>query len=474
VTLVKMGEPAQTHIAALLGSITAQTQKHAYGSIAQCIGAIAVHGGASAVQSVVGRFVTELKTPATPTEKALLALLCIGQIGRLQDLSSSAELRDVVLGKLDSPLEEVQMGASFCFGNLAAGAVAQYVPVLLDLVHKQPKWQYLLMHSTKELIAQCDTTARAEALAPFLEPLSQALVTAVERTTEEGVRNTAAECLGRLAVLRPAQFLPVFERSAASPNANVRYGIAHAVKHALAEGAQPLDAPLAQSLPSLLRLLQDPDLTVRREAMLLVKSLVMLKPPLIRDPLPSIMPTILQETAVKQDLRRIVEMGPFKEIVDSGLPLRKATYETLEVVLAVLPELADLPATIQRMVVGLGDDYDIALKSHPIMTRLTELAGEAVLAQAPGIVAAVAKTIEAKLKIIAHPSTIPQDAEKAEELIRACLRLIAAMEALPGHEQNAEFLAFLGKTIRTPPIKPRYDAIVADKEAKKLEASKSG
>lgn len=53
--------------------------------------------------------------------------------------------------------------------------------------------------------------------------------------------------------------------------------------------------------------------SVRREGMVLIKSLATLKPHILRLILPTVMPIILAETAVKQDLRRLVQMGPFKE-----------------------------------------------------------------------------------------------------------------------------------------------------------------
>jgi cullin-associated NEDD8-dissociated protein 1 len=41
------------------------------------------------------------------------------------------------------------------------------------------------------------------------------------------------------------------------------------------------------------------------------------------------MPLLYSETDIKQELIRIVEMGPWKHRVDDGLETRKSAYETM-------------------------------------------------------------------------------------------------------------------------------------------------
>lgn len=47
------------------------------------------------------------------------------------------------------------------------------------------------------------------------------------------------------------------------------------------------------------------------------------KPSLIRDLLTQLQPRLYEETRVRKELIREVEMGPFKHTVDDGLDLRK-------------------------------------------------------------------------------------------------------------------------------------------------------
>jgi len=179
----------------------------------------------------------------------------------LQDLSAKADLRELILSKFNDPLEEVHMAAATCLGHLACGAVSVFVPQLLELTRTKPAWQYMLMHSLKEVIVrQSETPAKAEALAPFVDDISTLLVQFLERCPEESVRNAASECLGRLAIMRPGQFVPLLEAQSRSPAVPVRVGVALALKNAVVEGPQPVDVVLAAHIANFTGLLQDPDL----------------------------------------------------------------------------------------------------------------------------------------------------------------------------------------------------------------------
>ena len=81
----------------------------------------------------------------------LLALLCLGEIGRQVDLSSHSSLVPLVMSSFASPLEEVKTAASFALGSIAAGNHVHYLPVILQEIDAQPKLQYLLLHSLKEV-----------------------------------------------------------------------------------------------------------------------------------------------------------------------------------------------------------------------------------------------------------------------------------------------------------------------------------
>jgi hypothetical protein len=69
--------------------------------------------------------------------------------------------------------------------------------------------------------------------------------------------------------------------------------------------------------------------TVRRLALSALNSAARTKAYLIRDHLQTLLPTLYQETVIKPDLIRTVQMGPWTHKVDDGLEARKTAYETL-------------------------------------------------------------------------------------------------------------------------------------------------
>lgn len=50
--------------------------------------------------------------------------------------------------------EEVKSAASYALGNLALGNLGVYLPIVLAEIEAQPKRQYLLLHSLKEVRIQ--------------------------------------------------------------------------------------------------------------------------------------------------------------------------------------------------------------------------------------------------------------------------------------------------------------------------------
>ena len=69
--------------------------------------------------------------------------------------------------------------------------------------------------------------------------------------------------------------------------------------------------------------------TVRRLSLSSLNAAARNKPHLIKDHLPTLLPLLYGETVMKEELIRIVIMGPWKHRVDDGLDARKSAYETM-------------------------------------------------------------------------------------------------------------------------------------------------
>lgn len=80
-----------------------------------------------------------------------LKIINVGTLCRCRDLSGIGSLKQVVLDSFLSQSEEVKAAASYTLGNVAVGNLPEYLLFILSAIEKQPKRQYLLLHSLKEV-----------------------------------------------------------------------------------------------------------------------------------------------------------------------------------------------------------------------------------------------------------------------------------------------------------------------------------
>lgn len=63
--------------------------------------------------------------------------------------------------------------------------------------------------------------------------------------------------------------------------------------------------------------------------MALLNSAARTKPHLIKDHLSTLLPGLYEQTIIRRELIRTVQMGPWTHKVDDGLEARKTAYETM-------------------------------------------------------------------------------------------------------------------------------------------------
>lgn len=225
--------------------------------------------------------------------------LTIGEIGKKVDLSSVSELKQVLVDSLNSPSEEVKSAASFALGSVSVGNLQEYLPFVLTEIENRNKRQYLLLHSLKEIInCQSINSAMVDMLLPHLESIWSLLLNHCE-CPEEGTRNVVAECLGKLTLMSPTVLLPRLQQYLNHESPLARSTVVTAVKFTISDQPQKIDGLLKSSIGDFLRTLQDPDINVRRVALVAFNSAAHNKPSLIRDLLDNILPQLYNETRVR-------------------------------------------------------------------------------------------------------------------------------------------------------------------------------
>ena len=104
-----------------------------------------------------------------------------------RDLSQINGLKNVIIDSFNHTNEEVKSAASYALGNISLGNLDSYVPFVLKEIETQPKRQYLLLHSLKEIIsAQSSTPSGVKVLAPYVPAIWTQLFNHCE-CSEEGM-----------------------------------------------------------------------------------------------------------------------------------------------------------------------------------------------------------------------------------------------------------------------------------------------
>ncbi|GBP29292.1 Cullin-associated NEDD8-dissociated protein 1 [Eumeta japonica] len=432
--------------------------KQAFHSLAKCVAAVVVSGeGGEAALEVVRSFLRDAQSPQADVHH-MFALLAVAEIGRHLDLSSIPNLKTVLLNSFAPSSEEVKSAASYALGSVAVGNLPQFLPFILKEIEAQPKRQYLLLHSLREIIS-CEscTPEGVKSLRPFISEIWLELSKHCQ-CAEEGSRNVVAECLGKLCLLEPQKLLPHLKEFLQSPEALTRTTAVTAVKFTISDQPQAIDPLLRACMAELLVPLRDTELGVRRVALVAFNSAAHNKPSLIRDLLPDVLPTIYSETKVKKELIREVEMGPFKHSVDDGLDLRKAAFECMYTLLGTCLDRIDVFEFLRHVEDGLRDHYDIKMLTYLMCARLAQLCPAVVLQRLESLVEPLRATCTMKVK----PNSVKQEYEKQDELKRSALRATAALLQIPEAEKNPHLMDFVTQIKSFPDLQPIFESILKD------------
>jgi len=439
----------------VMGSEGKKVHKQGRANIAKCVASL-VSSDASQALTVVNQFLAGL---SSCQDFALtFSLLAIGEIGRTNDLSKIQNLKVSILNAFSHQTEEVKSAASYALGNIALGNLQEYLPFILHEIESARNRQYLLLHSLKEIISgQSSSPTGVQVLNEYIPSIWDQLYKHTE-CEEEGTRNVVAECLGKLCLIKPDELVPKLRASLGSPSPLVRTTIVTAMKFTITDQPQPIDNLLKNSIGEFLNSLLDPDLNVRRVALVAFNSAAHNKPSLIRDLLKNLLPHLYRETEKRKELIREVEMGPFKHEVDDGLDLRKAAFECMYTLLETCVDRLDIFEFLSRVQDGLKDHYDIKMLTYLMVSRVSQLCPGAVLQRLDKLVEPLKLTCTTKVKA----NSVKQEYEKQDELKRSAMRAIASLLAVPGADKHPQLGDLINQIRSTPDLSVLFESIQRD------------
>lgn len=72
------------------------------------------------------------------------------------------------------------------------------------------------------------------------------------------------------------------------------------------------------------------------------------------------------------ELKKVVDLGPFKHTVDDALPLRKSALNMYATCLENLPGSLDIAAFMPVLAKALGNAEDVQLQAHQIVISMCQ------------------------------------------------------------------------------------------------------
>ncbi|XP_008585253.1 PREDICTED: cullin-associated NEDD8-dissociated protein 2 isoform X1 [Galeopterus variegatus] len=402
--------------------------KQVFHSLARCVAALSAACPQEAAD-MANRLVCDARSPHSSTEVKVLAFLSLAEVGQVAGPGPQRELKAVLLEALGSPSEDVRVAASYALGRVGAGNLPDFLPFLLGQMETEPRRQYLLLHSLREALG----AAQPDSLKPYTEDIWALLFQHCE-AAEEGTRGVVAECIGKLVLVNPPFLLPRFQKQLAAGRPHTRSTVITAVKFLILDQPHPID-PLLKSF-----------------------SAVHNKPSLVWDLLDDILPLLYQETKIRRDLIREVEMGPFKHTVDDGLDVRKAAFECMYSLLESCLGQLDICEFLNHVEDGLKDHYDIRMLTFIMLARLATLCPVPVLQRVDRLIEPLRATCTAKVKA----GSVKQEFEKQDELKRSAMRAVAALLTIPEVGKSPSMADFSSQIRSNPELAALFESIQKD------------
>jgi len=417
------------------------------------------------------------------------ALLCLGELGRLgANLSSFPQITDILPQALSHGENTIAEAASFALGGMASGNMPSYLPLLLSHVksaQSEPKKLYQLLKALNQVIMTAavgtvGTTTGFVSMPGAQQQEVLQLLLKCKSGGEDECTSVIADCLGHLALLNAGAVIPALKSQLTAEDEASRTVAVAAFRHALVARHQQqqvatttmvdvvggIDAELPQYIGDFLATMGDEDRQVRKAAVGVLSTAVLMQPQLVAQHLPSTLPLLFAQTVKNPDLVRIINLGPFKHEIDDGLELRKASFECLAILLENCYNQVDAAKVVEHVLGGLGDHYDVKLPSHSLVIKMTHIAPGHMTAALDQLVEPLTATLQSKTKADA----VKQERDRHDDLLKSCLRAVDALSNLPNAMSVPAFKGFMEGVVGSGEMRERYASV---KEERK-EAEKAG
>ncbi|KAJ3424895.1 tip120 [Anaeramoeba flamelloides] len=351
------------------------------------------------------------------------AIITIGEIGKLIDLSKYSNLHLLLLSLFESKSNLIQCSASVAFGKLCCGNLEYYLPNILNFFKQSENFQYLIFKSLKEVIQNYNfnntgmiinhtnhkttnnkivmnnknnSTNSSYNNNYYYTPnnknnnmeininnnqtysfngnhLNLIITLLFNNCTNEkqGIRKIVAECFGKLTLIKPKTIIKMLVKEIGNGPTVMRHTIITSVQFMIHKDNTTIDQVLFENIKHFYKCLSDEDSSIRLATLKLLNLALQYKPILIPRNLEDLLPLIYQESKMKKDLIHIVHIGELKNVIDNGLENRKAVITTLDLLLSSYSELINFSEYVEVIINFLLDiNTDIICKINKIIIKI--------------------------------------------------------------------------------------------------------
>ena len=343
-------------------SSTSGFSRQAISNLSKCVGGICQGSNAQHSERIIQIYSQDIQSSVD--FKSQLALLCLGELGQSHDLSNHLNLKDLILNCFDRNSEDVKFAAAYAFGHIVIGSMNHFFPLLLQTIQassQQARQQYLLLSALKETITFFAANTNGVKLDTGYLSAILPILLELNKSQEESIRNIIGESFGILTIISPNQIIPVLldvYQNEKSNKLSLRT-IANAFKSALSHHLSDETSHAIHSvIETILPLLRDDDLDVKKSALLMINTAAHHNPQIIHHFIVNHVNPVLYET-LQIKLERVVDLGPFKHKVDDNLLLRKVSLTCLETFLTTMPDRFDANGLLAIAALLLTDHDEV-------------------------------------------------------------------------------------------------------------------
>jgi cullin-associated NEDD8-dissociated protein 1 len=416
-------------------------------NLALCAASLVRESPSSA--SIISKLATTISSASSGLPDKLFALSTLGEVGRVIDFSQDTANTNIILDCFQNSSEDIKYFAAISFGKLCVGNMDHFISIIMKYIRTNHQ-VHLILISLKEAINI--HVIQKKSFEPYfdsrhgnLDQCFRALVV----VDDESIRNVVTECMGLLLRIHEHQVLPWFI-SLAQGSKIEKWTALTGLKHAMSN--REFKSPtIFGHLFHFFELLDDPDVDVRKSALLLLNTAYFYHPNLSENfhLYASIAPKVIRELEFEKIIT--LDLGAVKHTEDVGRPIRKAALTCLETILSCSGEGLDIVPFIDPLKKLLKDkEKEIRPQACQVIIKMCTIHPLFMSSLTSQLIEPLESMLSAAAADQKKVSRGDPDYDRCKEVFRVCFETIDAISKIDAVTHNPLWMEFSERIKKNP------------------------